>query len=122
MRNIFILAAMLCGSVTSALAADEWQLRPNDEVFDQAGLDALLRGEVITFFDNGQAEYFEDGRYSYTYANDGGAGYGYYEVMADSTICIEFVNGFSRCDAYVRDAQGRLVVITEKGDRFPVRP
>lgn len=94
----------------------------SDVAFSQAALETRLRGQVITFYDGGQAEYYEDGRYTYSYANEGGTGYGYFEITENSTICIDFVNGFKRCDLYVRDAQGRLVVITEKGDRFPVRP
>lgn len=101
--------------------AENWAMRDSDTGFDMAALDNRLRGEILTFYDGGQSEFYEDGRYTYTYANDGGTGYGYFEVMADSSVCIEFVNGFSRCDAYVTDAQDRLVVITEKGDRFPVK-
>ncbi|MDA7428490.1 hypothetical protein PGB28_08460 [Primorskyibacter aestuariivivens] len=101
--------------------AESWVLRDSDTGFDLAALDARLRGEILTFYDGGKSEFYEDGRYTYTYADDGGTGYGYFEVMEDSRVCIEFVNGFSRCDAYVTDAQDRLVVITEAGDRFPVR-
>ncbi|WP_425041080.1 hypothetical protein [Primorskyibacter sp. S187A] len=115
-----LLALILC--LPSAVSAQSWSLREGDQVFEQTSLDARLRGETLTFFDNGQSEFYSDGRYTYTYANDGGVGYGYYEVMTDSSVCIEFVNGFSRCDAYVLDAAGRLVVVTEAGDRFPVRP
>lgn len=117
MRLISVLALLLC----SPAFAEGWAMRDSDASFDIADLDARLRGEILTFHDGGQSEFYNDGRYTFTYANDGGTGYGYFEVMQDSTVCIEFVNGFSRCDAYVRDAQDRLVVITEDGDRFPVR-
>ena len=102
--------------------AQNWVPRDTDTLFTQLDLEARLRGETITFFDDGQSQFFEDGRYTYTYANDGGTGYGYFEIKTDSTICVEFVTGFSRCDMYVIDAANRLVVITEAGDRFPVRP
>ncbi|MGJ8603332.1 MAG: hypothetical protein ACSHXH_04325 [Marivita sp.] len=104
------------------LAAQQWAPRDSDVLFEQAALDALLRGATITFFDDGQSQFFEDGRYTYTYANDGGTGYGYFTVENDSTICIDFVTGAARCDLYVRDDQGRLIVITDSGDRFPTRP
>ena len=104
------------------LFAQDWAPRGSDTLFEQTDLDRLLRGETITFFDDGQSRFFEDGRYTYTYANNGGTGYGYFEIRDDSTVCIEFVTGFSRCDLYVTDAADRLVVITETGDRFPVRP
>lgn len=108
--------------IPSLVFAQNWAPRETDTLFDQLGLDTRLRGETITFFDDGQSKFFEDGRYTYTYANDGGTGYGYFEIKEDSTICVEFVTGFSRCDMYVVDAADRLVVITETGDRFPVRP
>ena len=106
----------------AALFAQQWEPRTDDALFDQNSLDRRLRGTTITFFDDGQSRFFEDGRYTYTYANEGGIGYGYFSVMQDSTICIEFVTGFSRCDLYVTDAEGRLIVITASGDRFPTRP
>lgn len=113
-----LLAACL---IATPVFAEGWMRRDSDQSIDKPALDARLRGEVIEFYDGGRSEYYEDGRYTYTYANDGGTGYGYFEIKDDGSICIEFVTGFSRCDLYVLDAQDRLVVITEKGDRFPVR-
>lgn len=114
---------LLCLALFPSLVfAQDLIPRDTDTLFDQAGLNTRLRGETITFFDDGQSRFFNDGRYTYTYANDGGTGYGYFEIKDDSTICVDFVNGFSRCDMYVVDAADRLVVITEAGDRFPVRP
>ncbi len=113
---------LVCTLFPLPLLAQDWVARDSDSLFNQAGLDALLRGETITFYDDGESQFFEDGRYTYTYANNGGTGYGYFTVMTDSTICIEFVTGFSRCDMYVRDVDGRLTVITAAGDRFPTRP
>ncbi|MCR9108145.1 hypothetical protein [Marivita sp. XM-24bin2] len=104
------------------LCAQQAVPRETDRLLQQAALDALLRGGTITFYDDGQSRFYEDGRYTYTYANNGGTGYGYFTVMTDSTICIEFVTGASRCDLYVFDETDRLIVITEAGDRFPTRP
>ncbi|WP_323767596.1 hypothetical protein [Marinovum sp.] len=115
MRFLFVL----CLAATP-LAADPLA-RDSDREIGSDALDNRLRGARIAFYDGGVSEYYDDGRYTYTYADQGGTGYGYYEVSGDSRVCIDFVNGFSRCDLYVLDAQGRLVVITEKGDRFPVR-
>ena len=117
MTRLLTLFALL---PTLALA-ETWVPRESDTLFDQAALDARLRGETITFFDDGQSRFFDDGRYTYTYANDGGTGYGYFVINENSTICVDFVTGFSRCDMYVLDAEDRLVVITESGDRFPVK-
>lgn len=120
-KDLTILASFL-GLMASLAIAQNTGVRASDTLFSEADLDARLRGATITFFDDGASRFFEDGRYTYTYANDGGTGYGYFEVTPYSTICISFVTGFSRCDTYVTDAQHRLVVITETGDRFPVRP
>lgn len=112
---------LLCALFPVALYAQNRAPRDSDVLFDQVGLESLLRGTTITFFDDGESKFFEDGRYTYTYANNGGTGYGYFTVMEDSTICIEFVTGFSRCDLYVTDTDGRLIIITANGDRFPTR-
>lgn len=104
------------------LPAQQLGARDTDSLFDQTELDNRLRGKILTFFDDGQSRFYEDGRYTYTYANEGGTGYGYFTVGQDSTVCIEFVTGFSRCDLYVLDANDRLIVITTAGDRFPTRP
>ncbi|MDO6728655.1 hypothetical protein Q4577_01410 [Marinovum sp. 2_MG-2023] len=120
MRPIVTLSLVF--SVLSApLLAQTGERREGDQSLAASALDLRLRGKIIEFYDGGQAEYYADGRYTYTYSGEGGTGYGYYKVTGDSTICIEFVNGFNRCDTYITDAQDRLVVITEKGDRFPVR-
>jgi len=113
----------ICLALFPTLAfAQDWVPRDSDTLFDQTTLDTRVRGETITFFDDGQSQFLDDGRYTYTYPNDGGTGYGYFEIKEDSTICVDFVTGFSRCDMYVVDASNRLVVITESGDRFPIRP
>ncbi|MEM7318825.1 MAG: hypothetical protein AAF408_07360 [Pseudomonadota bacterium] len=103
-----------------AFAAD-WELRPGDVPLSPDELSALA-GETLVFFDDGQSKYSAGGAYSYTYsaANGGGTAYGTYRVAEDGSICTEFRNGASRCDLYVRDGN-RLVLIDEKGQRFPVR-
>ena len=114
--------SLALATAATAATAQNYEPREDDQLFDQASLDAKLRGTTITFFDDGKSRFFDDGRYTYTYANNGGTGHGYFEVRDDSTICVEFVTGFSRCDLYVTDVRGRLVLITEAGDRFPIRP
>lgn len=117
------LALILVAALPAALpaTAQDWMSRPGDTGFSNAELDTRLRGNILTFYDDGQSEFYDDGRYTYTYANDGGTGYGYWEITGDSTVCIEFVNGFSRCDRYVRNGD-RLILQTADGERFPIRP
>ncbi len=102
-------------------AAQSYALREGDAPLGPAALETRLRGDTLTFFDDGQSRYFEDGRYTYTYAGDGGTAYGYWRISGEGRVCVDYVNGFSRCDLYVMNA-GRLLLLDEDGSRFPVRP
>jgi hypothetical protein len=42
-------------------------------------------------------------------------------VSEGSVGCVDYVTEVTRCDMIVENA-GRLVVLTEDGQRFPVRP
>lgn len=121
MRRLFMILGLV-GLTTPAIAQD-WALRATDERFDAAGLEAAITGRTLTFFDDGQSRFSAGGAYSYTYsiANGGGSQFGTWSAGAEGMICIAYRNGFSRCDMYVR-ADGRLVVLTGEGGRFPVRP
>lgn len=105
----------------SALFAADWATRAGDVALDRAAVLALVEGQTLVFYDDGQSKFSAGGAYSYTYANGGGTAFGRFEVGADGTVCILFRNGFDRCDRYVRSG-GRVVMLTEKGERFPVRP
>lgn len=113
-----LLIALL---VATPALAQGYDVRPSDSVFDAQALDARLSGQVLTFYDDGQSEYYEDGRYTYTYAGDGGTAYGYWRITEDGAVCVEFVNGFARCDLYVMNGT-RLLLLDGGGARFPVRP
>lgn len=111
-----LVAALGAGPVM----AQDWKMRDGDVLFDQAGLLARLSGQTLVFFDDGKSVYEADGKYNYTYGG-GGIWYGYWKAAADSMVCVTFVTGVERCDRIVENG-GRLVVLTEKGERFPVRP
>ncbi|MEM8654534.1 MAG: hypothetical protein AAGF36_07285 [Pseudomonadota bacterium] len=106
---------------TSSALAEGWVVRPSDTPLDRAAVLTLIEGRTLTFFDDGQSKFSAGGAYSYTYANGGGTAFGAYEVGDDGTVCIAFRNGFGRCDRYVQSG-GRVVMLTQKGERFPVRP
>ncbi|WP_434086028.1 hypothetical protein [Leisingera thetidis] len=110
----------LCLMAGSALAG-EWGLRPGDTPFARHELEALP-GRSFRFFDGGESLYGRDGAYAYTYSmdNGGGTAWGTYRIAGDGSICVDFANGFARCDLYVRNGS-RVILITEKGERFPVR-
>jgi len=113
------LAIILLFVATPALA-QEWFLRDGDVRMSEAELATRLMGNTITFFDDGQARYFSDETYSYTYGNNGGTAHGQYKVFPDGIVCVDFTNGFSRCDLFVING-GRLVMATSEGTRFPIR-
>lgn len=95
-------------------------LRPADLVFDRAGMETLLSGQIIEFFDGSKSRYDADGTYGYTYTDDGPVWSGRYELFDESRVCVAFENGSARCDLFV-EAAGRIVLITADGTRFPVR-
>ena len=112
------LALLLCTLAAPAFAQDG--LRPGDQVLDQAGLTALLSGQIIEFHDGSKSRYGHDGDYGYTYTDDGPVWSGRYEVADESRVCVAFDNGSSRCDLFVRNGE-RIVLINADGTRFPVR-
>ncbi|MGP1356703.1 hypothetical protein [Roseicyclus sp.] len=115
------LSACLAFALTLPVVAQTLDTRPGDALIPVADLDARLRGRELVYFDGGVSHFYNDGRYTYAY--DGGAGgyaYGYFEIEAESTVCVRFITGAARCDAMVENA-GRLILITAAGDRFPIR-
>ncbi|QBF29985.1 hypothetical protein [Thalassococcus sp. S3] len=101
--------------------AQDWALRDTDIVLTRGEVEDLTAGQTLVFYDDGQSKFSVGGAYSYTYANGGGTAYGQYDLAEDGTVCIAYRNGFSRCDRYVRSGD-RVVMLTEKGERFPIRP
>lgn len=111
------VAAALSGG---AALAEEWKLHNGDRVLTPSELSALADGGSLTFHDDGVSRFSAGGAYSYTYGNGGGTAFGNFEVMEDGRVCIRFSNGFDRCDLYVRNGL-RLILLTQKGERFPVK-
>lgn len=116
LRRTFLLGLLL---FAQSAGAEGWNTRPDDQLLSRTELEQRLVGQTLTFFDDGQSVYSENGEYSYTYGG-GGTWLGHYALRDDSTVCVTFVTGVSRCDLIV-EANNRLVVITEDGLRFPIR-
>ena len=108
-------------TLASPLSAQDWAERDDDVALDRAQVLDLTDGATLVFYDDGQSRFSQGGAYSYTYADGGGTAYGVYRVGEDGTVCITYRNGRSRCDRYVRSGD-RVVMLTERGQRFPVRP
>ena len=118
-----LLSAILSCLVASSAQAEEWKLRADDLPLTQDEARALTSDTTLSFYDDGQSRYFSDGRYTYTYSekNGGGTAYGRFAVQDDGSVCVTYPNGFGRCDLYVMAGE-RLVLINQKGERYPVRP
>ncbi|MDE4132946.1 hypothetical protein PXK00_07480 [Phaeobacter sp. QD34_3] len=121
MRCALVSTALFLLAAAAVADAPGWALRPSDRPFDPVEL-AALPGQSFVFYDDGEARFGSDGAYSYTYSavNGGGTSWGSYHLAPDGSVCIDFVDGFSRCDLYVHSGT-RVVLITQKGARFPVR-
>lgn len=95
-------------------------LRESDTQLSAAQTEAAIAGQVIEFYDGSAAHYGPGDAYAYVYAPGDPPFVGRYEARDGGQVCVEFENGFSRCDIYV-EADGRLVLIIADGTRFPVR-
>jgi len=113
------LPCLVALSLASPVAAQDWNLRSTDEILSAEEIGASIIGRTLTFYDDGQSKFSAGGSYSYTY-DGGGTAFGTFEIGSGGVICISYPNGFSRCDKYVRSGD-RVVVLTEDGERFPVR-
>ncbi|AXI45040.1 hypothetical protein C1J03_02715 [Sulfitobacter sp. SK012] len=103
-----------------ASLAAEFAVLKDDVILSREEVTAVTQRHLLSFYEGGQSRYSSGGAYSYTY--DGGAtAFGTYQVDADGVVCITFRNGRSRCDRFVH-SHGRLVMVTEAGDRFAIRP
>ncbi|MFK7746437.1 MAG: hypothetical protein AB8B47_15390 [Roseobacter sp.] len=117
MKAIITLWLTVCAV---PLWAQDWDLRDHDRTLTAAEVETLTNGQTLVFYDDGRSKYSAGGAYSYTYAS-GESAFGQYRIKDDGTVCIQYRNGFGRCDRYV-ESSGRIVLLTENGLRFPVRP
>ncbi len=115
MRYLLLLALL-----PTALFASDFPILQGDEVLSRDEVQALTAQHVVEFYEGGKSRYSVGGSYSYTYQG-GGTAFGKFEIGPDGLVCIQFNNGRGRCDRFVR-SHGRTVMITETGDRFPIRP
>lgn len=106
----------------SAAFAQTYSTRPSDVQLDAAAVATAIHGVDLEFFDGGVSRYSPGGSYSWTYsaANGGESWYGVHSIAADGVVCIDFRTLRSRCDMFVQSGD-RLVLLTEDGQRFPVR-
>ena len=108
----------LCCLASQAMAQDR-AVRAGDEILTRLQLLALTSGTTLIFFDDGQSKFSAGEAYSYTYSS-GASAFGRFEIGDNGMVCLFYRNGRSRCDRYVLH-DGRLVLLTGQGQRFPVR-
>ncbi|MEM6635682.1 MAG: hypothetical protein AAF667_07295 [Pseudomonadota bacterium] len=94
--------------------------RDTDKFFDVDGLTTVLSGQVIEFYDGSLASYGVAGDYEFAYAPGEPPFRGIYEIGDRGEVCVDFDNGFGRCDTYVRSTD-RIILVIEDGQRFPVK-
>lgn len=115
MRVLFFLFAIFASDVQ----AQNYSVRDGETVLSGAELSDAIVGQPILFYDNGEARYSAGGAYSYTYYQ-GQTEFGAFTLQENGQACIAFENGFTRCDQFVRNDRG-LVLLTEDGERYPIR-
>ncbi|MGJ8615246.1 MAG: hypothetical protein ACSHWS_00310 [Sulfitobacter sp.] len=100
--------------------ADGFARLEGDTVLAREQVVALTAGRVLRFYEGGQSRYSVGGAYSYSYES-GATAFGHFDIKPDGEVCVTFTNGRQRCDIFVH-SHGRLVLLTEDGGRYPVRP
>lgn len=113
-------ALFLCCLFANSAVAQDWAVLEGDVQLTSSEVIKLVSGHVLVFYDGGASTYDLDGGYTFTYAN-GFPASGKYGVENDGRVCVSFENGRSRCDRFV-SSRGRFVLLTSKGERYPVRP
>lgn len=103
-----------------AMVTAQSGVRTSDTQLDASQLSEQLNGQIIEFFDGSKSRYGTDGSYEYTYTDDGPVWAGQFTLSEEGRVCVDFDNGSRRCDQFVK-TDGRLVLVTTDGLRFPVR-
>jgi hypothetical protein len=114
-----LLAALVLGMTAAGANAADWATRTGDTMLTPDEVAARIGGQSLVFYDGGTSVYGPGSDYAYVYT-DGDRVPGEYRIAEDGAVCIAFRNGATRCDLYVLN-NGRMLLIDEKGDRYPVR-
>ena len=94
--------------------------RDTDVFFASGDLTDRLSGTMLEFYDGSTAQYSADGSYAYIYQDGDPPFKGTWTVEDRGKVCVVFENGSDRCDHIVQNGD-RMVLIIERGTRFPVR-
>ena len=114
--------AFLLIVLASPIAAQDYAARDTDIVPTKAALSETVLDRDLEYYDGGVSRYETGGQYAWTYAqnNGGGVWSGTHDIQENGVICVTFETGVERCDMFVMSGE-RLVMLTDDGQRFPVR-
>lgn len=107
-------------TAAGSASAQDWNLHEMDIPLDMTQLWDLTAESTLTFPDDGESRFSIGGSYAYTFPDEGRTEFGQFSLEQDGRVCIDFKNGGSRCDLFVMNNK-LLIMISEQGDRFPVR-
>lgn len=107
-RQLALVALVVC-SVTTTVSAQ--QAVAGDE------LKTLISGKNVRFSDgSGVATYKADGKYEFFNMNAGATIRGKWSVNGDR-VCVDFDNGQSRCDQYIKEG-GSMYLKNSRGNKI----
>ena len=116
-RPLIFAAALAVLAATPVVAQG---VKDSDRRLDASEIMEMLSGNTVEFYDGSKSSYGADGSYRYTYTDEDPPFVGVFTAADDSTVCVTFENGASRCDHFVMDGE-RLILVIEDGTRFPAR-
>jgi len=103
-----------------ALYAAEWNIKSTDKRISGSELKNLVTGKTIFFPQSSSQEIYKlDGTYEFKFRGKAFPS-DYYEFHADGRRCITTQTG-RRCDLYVYNSAGKLMLINQKGQRYKAR-
>ena len=109
-RALFCLTLALCPAALAAQDRD-WPI---------TGFDGFYGGFSPRFHAPAEPRFAPDGSVQRQRRDELTHDYGLFLMRPDGQLCLDYGEGASRCDVYLRDGQMRMLV-TESGTRVPFR-
>lgn len=114
-----LLAAGLCASSAGALDVQKRAVPSLEAGLTKVALTQKLSGYTVIFSDGSTARYGQDGSFAYVHRPGTDPFTGTYRFGDAGEVCVSYHAGLRRCDTYVRDTEGMLLVHAS-GHQFPV--
>lgn len=107
-------------AVAGSAMAQSWNLHEMDIPLDMTQLWELTDDSTLIFPDDGESRFSPDGSYLHIFPDHRRAEFGRFSLERGGRICVDLENGRNRCDLFVYNDK-LLIMISERGGRFPVR-